>query len=356
MKWDHTMKTPVPSESYHEAGRISAERAGAAAVAAAGTPDRPVAAGAPCGEYGGHGEATPAEASDATPMGRNRFLAQVASMIGLGALAMPSLVRAGLEAVAEGRTEAADASFLNEGPEFDEDEAANIIVRMQRELRQAMRKPIAQRKWVMVIDLRKCTGCGACTISCIAENHLPAGVVYRPVMEEELGTYPNVSLRSTPRPCMQCESAPCVPVCPVRATWIRPDGIIDMDYNQCIGCRYCMTACPYHARTFDFGYYYTEGTPAPGQPYEQVPNFEYGKRWEQRRGKSPTGNVRKCHFCTHKLDAGMLPSCVTTCIGYATYFGDANDPDGLVSELISRGNKIRLKEEMGTRPRVYYLI
>lgn len=208
----------------------------------------------------------------------------------------------------------------------------------------------------MVIDLRKCTGCNACTIACIAENHLPAGVVYRPVMEEELGTYPNVSMRSTPRPCMQCETAPCVPVCPVHATWIRPDGIVDMDYDQCIGCRYCMTACPYHARTFDFGYNYTTGTPEPNQPYERVPNFEYGKRWEQRRGRSPTGNVRKCHFCSHKLDAGMLPSCVTSCIGYATYFGDANDPDSLVAELISRGNKIRLKEEMGTRPRVYYLI
>ncbi len=208
----------------------------------------------------------------------------------------------------------------------------------------------------MVIDLRKCTGCGACTVSCIAENHLPPGVVYRPVIEEEIGTYPNVSMRSIPRPCMQCETAPCVPVCPVKATWIREDGIVDMDYDQCIGCRYCMTACPYHARTFDFGYNYTDGTPEEKQPYETVGNFEYGKRWD-RAGThaSPIGNVRKCHFCTHKLDAGMLPSCVTTCIGYATYFGDANDPNSLVSELISKPNKMRLKEEMGTRPRVYYL-
>ena len=212
-----------------------------------------------------------------------------------------------------------------------------------------------ERRWVMVIDLRKCTGCGACTVSCIAENHLPPGIVYRPVIEEELGSYPNVSMRSVPRPCMQCETAPCVPVCPVKATWIRPDGIVDMDYDQCIGCRYCMTACPYHARTFDFGYRYTDDTPEV-QPYETVGNFEYGKRRDRKgRHASPIGNVRKCHFCTHKLDAGMLPSCVTTCIGYATYFGDANDPDTLVSELISRPNKMRLKEEMGTRPRVYYL-
>lgn len=293
--------------------------------------------------------------SQAVPHGRKHFLAKAAALIGLGAVAMPSLVRAGLEAVANGNMDLPDAGFLPDGPEFDEDEAENIIIRMQRELRESMHKPIEQRKWVMVIDLRKCTGCGACTISCIAENHLPGGVVYRPVMEQELGSYPNVSIRSTPRPCMQCETAPCVPVCPVRATWIRPDGIVDMDYDQCIGCRYCMTACPYHARTFDFGYNYTDGTPAR-QPYEDVANFEYNKRWEQKKGKSPIGNVRKCHFCVHKLDVGMLPSCVTTCIGYATYFGDANEPSHLVSELISRGNKMRLKEEMGTRPRVYYLI
>lgn len=295
----------------------------------------------------------PSEA--AAPLSRKGFIGKVASMVGLGAIAMPSLVRAGIEAAESGKHEESGGVFIDDLPEFSEAESDNMIIRMQRELEKAMRKPMEQRSWVMVIDLRKCTGCNACTISCIAENHLPAGVVYRPVMEEEIGRFPNVSMRSIPRPCMQCETAPCVPVCPVHATWVRADGIVDMDYDQCIGCRYCMTACPYHARTFDFGYSYTDGTPAR-QPYEDVRSFEYGKRWEQRRGASPAGNVRKCHFCTHKLDAGMLPSCVTSCIGYATYFGDANDPDSLVAELISRTNKIRLKEEMGTRPRVYYLI
>ena len=243
-------------------------------------------------------------------------------------------------------------------PDYDKiviDKSAHVIVRMQDELEKSMLKPIEERNWVMVIDLRKCTGCGACTVSCIAENHLPPGVVYRPVMEEELGHYPNVSLRSTPRPCFQCKNAPCTPVCPVKATWKGADGIVQMDYDQCIGCRYCMTACPYHARTFDFGYSYTDGTPAR-QPYEDVGNFEYNKRWEQKDGKSPMGNVRKCHFCTHKLNAGMLPSCVTTCIGYATYFGDTNNRSSLVSELISQPNVSRLKEEMGTEPRVYYLV
>ncbi|MFN2373183.1 MAG: 4Fe-4S dicluster domain-containing protein [Cyclonatronaceae bacterium] len=267
---------------------------------------------------------------------------------------MSAMVTQGLAAIEENPDNPGE-NFLESAVSFSESELENVIVRMQKELQRAMQKPMEERKWVMVIDLRKCTGCGACTVSCIAENHLPPGVVYRPVIEEELGSYPNVSMRSIPRPCMQCETAPCVPVCPVKATWIRPDGIVDMDYDQCIGCRYCMTACPYHARTFDFGYNYTDNTPEV-QPYEKVGNFEYGKRWDREgHHSSPVGNVRKCHFCTHKLDAGMLPSCVTTCIGYATYFGDSNDPESLVSELISRPNKMRLKQEMGTKPRVYYL-
>lgn len=284
---------------------------------------------------------------------RKRFLLQAMSLLGTGALSMSALVKEGLAAVKE-NPENLGENFIEGGVNFSEEEMENVIIRMQKELQRAMKKPIEERKWVMVIDLRKCTGCGACTVSCIAENHLPPGVVYRPVIEEEIGTYPLVSMRSVPRPCMQCEDAPCVPVCPVKATWIRPDGIVDMDYDQCIGCRYCMTACPYHARTFDFGYNYTDDTPHPMQPYEEIPNFEYGERWD--RSGSPIGNVRKCHFCSHKLDAGMLPSCVTTCIGYATYFGDINDPKSLVTELISRPNTMRLKVEMGTNPRVWYLV
>ncbi|MER3513057.1 MAG: (4Fe-4S)-binding protein, partial [Chloroflexota bacterium] len=129
--------------------------------------------------------------------------------------------------------------------------------------------------------------------------------------------------------------------------------------------RYCITACPYAARTFDFGDTYTKGTPVAeglilgrerADDYEHIPSFEYGKEWPREHETSPIGNARKCQFCLHRLNAGMLPACVTTCIGRATYFGDANDPDSLVSELISRPNVMRLKEELGTQPRVYYLL
>ena len=226
---------------------------------------------------------------------------------------------------------------------------------MQEDLRRALQKPMEQRRWVMVLDLRKCVGCSACTIACVAENNLPPGVVYRPVIEEEIGTFPNVTRRFTPRPCMQCDNPPCVPVCPVSATWKRSDGIVTIDYDACIGCRYCIAACPYNARTFDFGEYYSDGTPKL-MPYETRASFEYGKQWVRKGDESPIGNARKCHFCIHRIENEVLPACLTTCIGGATFFGDANDPDSLVTELIAKPNTMRLKEELGTEPKVYYLV
>lgn len=272
---------------------------------------------------------------------RRTFLKGVlaSAAIGVGLLIIPK------------RSEAAPAEKpLPELPDGD-----SPLLRMQRELQRALKKPIEQRRWVMAIDLRKCIGCSACTVACIAENHLPPGVVYRPVLEEEIGEYPHVTRRFTPRPCMQCDNPPCVPVCPVKATYKRPDGIVEINYEQCIGCRYCITACPYSARTFDFGENYSDGTPER-QPYETSPAPEYGKNWGRKNGSSPVGNVRKCQFCLHRLNAGMLPACVTTCLGVATYFGDANDHESLVAELIAKPNVLRLKEEMGTNPKVYYLL
>ncbi|MFN7210029.1 MAG: 4Fe-4S dicluster domain-containing protein [Aggregatilineales bacterium] len=241
--------------------------------------------------------------------------------------------------------------------------ALDVLERMRLELLRALQKPSSERRWVMVIDLRKCIGCHACTIGCVAENKLPPGVVYRPVLEEEFGTYPNVARRFIPRPCMQCENPPCVPVCPVRATYTNAEGIVEMDYERCIGCRYCLTACPYSARVSDFGFTYTEEIPViqgllgtqTADDYERAPNFEYGKEYARQGRNSPIGNARKCHFCQHRILEGVLPACVTTCIGRATFFGDANDPESLVAELIASPNVLRLREELGTEPRVYYL-
>ncbi len=243
---------------------------------------------------------------------------------------------------------------------------ADQLIRMQTDLRRALQKSPAARRWVMAIDLRKCVGCHACTIACVAENKLPPGVVYRPVLEEELGVYPNVIRRFTPKPCMQCDEPPCVPVCPVSATSKNEEGVVVIDYEQCIGCRYCVAACPYAARTFDFGQTYTAATPVAAglvlsqdaaDDYERAANYEYGEAHARTgRDESPIGNVRKCHFCLHRVKQGLLPECVASCIGRATYFGDANDPDALISEVISSPNIFRLKEELGTNPRVYYLM
>jgi molybdopterin-containing oxidoreductase family iron-sulfur binding subunit len=231
---------------------------------------------------------------------------------------------------------------------------ADIILRMQLDLKRAMEKPMEERRWGMVIDTQKCVGCHGCTVACVVENKLPPGVVYRPVVTEEKGKFPSIQIRFIPRPCMQCEVPPCVPVCPVEATWKRADGITVIDYDQCIGCRYCVSACPYNARTVDFGHYYTDDTPER-QPYELLPNFEYGKEWDRRNG-SPVGNARKCHFCLHRLEEGLLPQCVVTCIGRATYFGDLSDEDSLVSEMARKSNQITLLEELDTKPSVTYLL
>ena len=241
----------------------------------------------------------------------------------------------------------------------------DILERMRVELRRALQKKPSERRWVMVIDLRKCIGCHACTIACVAENKLPPGVVYRPVIEEEWGTYPNVSRRFTPRPCMQCDNPPCVPVCPTGATYKNEEGVTVINYEQCIGCRACITACPYGARTSDFGLFYTSHLPSAdgliagavvADDYERASNFEYSQPREREEGQSPIGNARKCHFCLHRLKVGELPACVTSCVGRATMFGDANDPESLVSEMIASPNVMRLKEELGTQPKVYYLV
>lgn len=231
----------------------------------------------------------------------------------------------------------------------------NIKLKMQDDVRKAMKKPAKERKWAMAIDLRKCIGCNACTVACISENALPPGIVYRPVIKDEIGTFPNVSKRNTPKPCMQCDNPPCTKVCPVNATFKQEDGIVVMDYDVCIGCRYCMTACPYEHRMFDFGEHYSDGLPTVAA-YDKRPSFEYNKEWKRdKKHASPIGNVRKCTFCYHRLEEGMLPQCLTTCIGGANYFGDLNDPDSVIAKVVNKLNVSVLKEEMGTKPKVFYI-
>jgi molybdopterin-containing oxidoreductase family iron-sulfur binding subunit len=195
----------------------------------------------------------------------------------------------------------------------------------------------------MVIDLKRCIGCYACQIACKAEHTTPPGVLYARVVKRELGKYPNVRRISLPVLCMHCAEPPCVEVCPTGASAKGADGIVAVDADKCVGCRYCMMACPYGARYF----HAEERAYFPGQGL--TPNEERGYR------DHPTGVVEKCDFCRHRLGNGALPACVANCPAVARYFGDLDDPKSEVSRLIRDRGGFQLRPELGTNPSVYYL-
>lgn len=207
-------------------------------------------------------------------------------------------------------------------------------------------------RWGMVIDLQKCVGCDSCTVACKAENRTPPGVNYNVVVEGQTGTFPNVRHVNIPRPCMQCDNPPCVAVCPVNATYKAEDGTVVIDHDRCIGCRYCITACPYAARSFDFGETYEDEM----QGFNALQAPEWGvDHGERGTYATPIGTVRKCTFCMHRVSRGEEPACCETCIGDARLFGDLNDPESVVSKLAADPRAYRLREDQGTNPRVYYL-
>jgi len=198
-------------------------------------------------------------------------------------------------------------------------------------------------RYGMVIDLKRCIGCNSCSLACRMEKGTPPGIYYHRVEKYEVGKYPAARMQFQPIPCMHCREPACLTVCPTGATYKRPDGIVMIDHNKCIGCRYCILACPYNVRQSlrKIEKYYS---PIGETPYESVKNLSADK-----------GTAVKCDFCVSRLERGKLPACVETCPSQARYFGDLDDPQSEVSRLIVFSHGTVLKEELGTQPSVYYI-
>ena len=178
-------------------------------------------------------------------------------------------------------------------------------------------------RWAMVVDLQKCIGCQACTLACIMENAVPENSFRTLVSTYEVHEGAHTGTYMLPRLCNHCEEPPCIPVCPVGATFKRADGIVVVDGDRCVGCAYCVQACPYDARFINHD----------------------------------TGKADKCTFCSHRVEAGLLPACVETCVGGARIFGDLNDASSDISRRLkaAAGTVSVLKPEAGTTPRVFYI-
>jgi phenylacetyl-CoA:acceptor oxidoreductase subunit 1 len=209
------------------------------------------------------------------------------------------------------------------------------------------------RRWGMVIDVNRCVGCQTCTIACKHANDTLPGVQWRRVIDVETGEFPDVERLFLVTGCQHCAEPPCVPVCPTGATWQREDGLVIQDYDVCIGCGYCAVSCPYQARTIahDQRWYYGRET-----------RQEQATKHEERLGVA-----QKCTFCKDRVDDGLArgltpgvdpeatPACSAACIAQAIQFGDFNDPNSNVSQLVRDNPYFQLNPDIGTDPQIKYL-
>ena len=207
------------------------------------------------------------------------------------------------------------------------------------------------KKFVMVFDLAKCDGCGSCTRACQEAHYISpeSGVEWLKVFKMQDNEFS--APYWFPKPCFQCDNSPCVKVCPVGATFKREDGIVLVDNERCIGCRSCMAGCPYSTRHFNW-------FPIVNPP--ELANVKYSPEQGYPR---KVGTVEKCDFCPHMIRQGKMPHCITACSKDAIYFGDENEnavTNGSgetvnFTELLKDNAAYRSMEELGTKPRVYYL-
>ena len=212
------------------------------------------------------------------------------------------------------------------------------------------------KRWAMVIDLNACLerdGCRDCLDACHRVHNVPDfgnpkdevkwiwTVPYEEAFREQEHEFITESLKGRPTIvlCNHCDNPPCVSVCPTRATWKREDGIVMMDYHRCIGCRYCMAACPYGSRSFNW---------RDPRPFINEINPDFPTRTK--------GVVEKCNFCQERLAQGLLPACVEACPEKALVFGDLGDANSGVREILGSRYTIQRKPGLGTKPRVYYIV
>jgi len=175
--------------------------------------------------------------------------------------------------------------------------------------------------YAFLIDNRKCIGCHACSTACKAENEVPLGVHRTWVKYVEKGTFPDTRRYFQVTRCNHCAKPPCVPICPTTAMYRREDGIVEFDSQRCIGCKACLQACPYDAIHID----------------------------------PESGTAAKCHFCAHRVDAGLEPACVIVCPVHAIISGDLEEPRSEIARLLSTQNVAVRKPEQGTRPKLFYI-
>lgn len=217
--------------------------------------------------------------------------------------------------------------------------------------------PLPNVEFAYALSLGRCIGCRKCVHACVKENNQSRNpeIQYIRVLRLKKGSIdlessdhhydgqvPHPDYYYMPVSCHQCRNPPCTKVCPVKATWQEPDGIVVVDYDWCIGCRYCEAACPYWARRFNFA--------KPSIPKEDVnPDMAYLSNRPRRKGV-----VEKCTFCLQRTRNGRYPACVEVCPTGARKFGNLLDPDSEVSYILRTKRVYILKEELGTLPRFYY--
>ena len=230
---------------------------------------------------------------------------------------------------------------------------------------------IAGKKLAMVIDLQRCTACGACIIACKSENNVQGDVAWASRISRTVGEFPNVRFEYLPTLCNHCENAPCVKACPTGAMH-KADGDITMhEPEKCIGCRYCMAACPYGVIFFNAEETHKfwrddkpliEGITSSAVEVTQevggtvIPYYNPAKELSlPGMALRRKGIVEKCTLCDHRVIKGELPYCVESCPANARIFGDLNDPNSEVSQILGKFRSWRLKEDLGTKPKVFYV-